>query len=582
KLIYEADVALHQAKVQGRNRVIQASDVPRSLRFEAADPKQAMQNSAPPSPEATPIQRAPTPPQPIINGSGPENVSVNTARTAKPSPLPPPTQDNPQRNAPQAHRLFWPFVVGVVTVSLLLALALLFSETDYDWGAVLIFGVLAFVFQWQQFELYEKSIISSAVAIVFASAVVGGIESVIVSSSVIALVHYLRLGSQLYKSIFNWSIHLLAGTMPVVLVHYVQIFYNLDMSVRSLWLLAPGAAIAAVLYYLIETGLMASAISLTEGISLRALWSEQFRWLVKSYLMLSILGLFLAFGYKLFGLTGVIVFSLPVLNMHNLQKMYVERTQNSVRELRRMNNELGQANQEIARGKVAIEQQNQELLLTLSRIIDARDPFVLGHASKVTDYARAIAHKLGLSDEEIEVIIQAGLLHDIGKLGVPESILLKNSPLTEEEYEIVKQHTVLGGEFLSSSHALGRLAPIIAAHHEHWNGQGYPLGLKGEEIPLAARILAVCDAVEAMASDRPYQQSKPVNAILRELERCSGDQFDPSIVAAFIEVVSEQPDLISNSAAEVVQARIQADLAAQVRSTLGWTQRRRKHLSKAI
>ena len=582
KLIYEADIALHQAKVQGRNCVIQAADVPRSIRIEAADEaiaKRATMTDTPEQVVAPFVEKRSTavessvaqPSEPTMNGAT-SVAKVNKASSSQSIERIDvyPTPDQPPRS-------LWLFIGGVISASLMISIGLLVLERDFDWASVLTFGILAFVIQWQQFELYEKSIISSAVATVFAAAVAGGIESVIVSSIVIAVVHYLRMRAQIYKSVFNWSIHLLAGTMPVLLVHYVQNYYHLDLSIRSIWLLLPSAGVAAILYFLIETGLVATAISLTEGIRIRPLWSEQFRWLVKPYLMLSILGLFLAFGYMLFGLTGVLVFLLPVLSMNNLQKMYVERTQNSVRELRRMNNELGQANQQIAKGKVAIELQNEELLLTLSRIIDARDPFVLGHASKVTDYARAIAQRLGLPEDEIEVIHQAGLLHDIGKIGVPEAILLKNSPLTDEEYEIVKQHTVLGGEFLSSSHALHHLAPIIAGHHEHWNGKGYPKGLKGEEIPLASRILSVCDAVEAMASDRPYQQSKPVAEILRELERCSGEQFDPAIVQAFINVVAENPHLISNSAMEVMQARLHAETALHVRQANGWVNGKHKH-----
>ncbi|MBI1294075.1 diguanylate cyclase [bacterium] len=590
KLIYEADIALHQAKVQGRNCVIQATDVPRSIRIEAADEAIAKRATLTDAPVhvAVPVAETPAtnssvpttePPhelttEPAVNGVD-SVTKVNKASSSQSI-----ERIDAYTTPDQPPRSLWLFIGGVITTSLIVSGALLMLERDFDWASVLTFGILAFVIQWQQFELYEKSIISSAVATVFAAAVAGGIESVIVSSIVIAVVHYLRMRSQIYKSVFNWSIHLLAGTMPVLLVHYVQNYYDLDLSIRSIWLLMPSAAVAAILYFLIETGLVATAISLTEGIRVRPLWSEQFRWLVKPYLMLSVLGLFLAFGYMLFGLTGVLVFLLPVLSMNNLQKMYVERTQNSVRELRRMNNELGNANQQIAKGKAAIEQQNEELLLTLSRIIDARDPFVLGHASKVTDYARAIAHRLGLPEDEVEVIYQAGLLHDIGKIGVPEAILLKNSPLTDDEYEIVKQHTVLGGEFLSSSHALHHLAPIIAGHHEHWNGKGYPKGLRAEEIPLASRILAVCDAVEAMASDRPYQQSKPVVDILRELERCSGEQFDPTIVQAFIDVVAENPHLISNSAVEVMQARLHAETALHIRQANGWVNGKHQHVAR--
>ncbi|MEZ4634543.1 MAG: HD-GYP domain-containing protein [Caldilineaceae bacterium] len=401
--------------------------------------------------------------------------------------------------------------------------------------------------------MYDKSSISSAAAIVFAAALVSGGAGVLVTSTVIALVHYIGVRNQFYKALFNLSTHILAGMAPVLLAYQFHGIFHEAISLEVLWILIPGTGVAAILYFMVETGLVAIAISLSEGLRLRTVWNEQFRWLLRPYVVLGVLGMFLALAYISMGMVGVFVYLLPVLGLHHLQRMYVDRTQNSVRELRRMNSELAEANQQINIGKASIERMNQELMLTLSRIIDARDPFVSGHASKVADYARAVAVHLDLSEQQIDAIYQAGLLHDIGKMGIPERILLKPGALTDEEYEIVKQHTIIGADFLLTSQALQHLAPVIRSHHEQWNGGGYPAGLRGDEIPLEARILSVCDAVEAMASDRPYQRNKPIQAILSELQRCAGEQFDPAVVEAFLAVVESQPHLIGNSAEDVVQ-----------------------------
>jgi putative nucleotidyltransferase with HDIG domain len=266
------------------------------------------------------------------------------------------------------------------------------------------------------------------------------------------------------------------------------------------------------------------------------------------------MGLFLAIAYTVLGPMGVIVFTLPVIMMRYAQKQYVERTEDSVRELKRMNQELTMANQEVVTASSAMKELNDELFLTLSKIIDARDPYVGSHASRVAEYAIAIAVEMGLPPERLEALRQAGYLHDIGKIGISEQILHKPSALTPEEYQYVKSHTALGWEFLETCRGLRHLAPFIRHHHEWWDGSGYPDGLAGEEIPLEARILAVCDAAEAMSSDRPYRKGMSVGEMVAEIKRCSGTQFDPAVAEAFIRVVErEREQLVVNSDIEAAR-----------------------------
>jgi HD-GYP domain-containing protein (c-di-GMP phosphodiesterase class II) len=246
------------------------------------------------------------------------------------------------------------------------------------------------------------------------------------------------------------------------------------------------------------------------------------------------------------------IFALPIIMMRYSQQQYVERTEDSVRELRRMNQELTRANNEVIAASGAIKELNEELFLTLSKIIDARDPYVGGHANKVGDYATAIGLELGLSQEQIEPLRQAGFLHDIGKIAISEAVLHKPGPLTDEEYEYVKTHAAVGGEFLQTCRGLRHLAPFVRHHHERWDGLGYPDMLKGEAIPLEARILAICDAAEAMCSDRPYRKGMSLPEMLAEVKRCSGAQFDPAVAEAFVAVVEREREyLITNSAHEV-------------------------------
>ena len=159
------------------------------------------------------------------------------------------------------------------------------------------------------------------------------------------------------------------------------------------------------------------------------------------------------------------------------------------------------------------------------------------HASEVAQLAEAVAVRLGMSAERAE-IVRAANLHDIGKLAIPESILHKPGPLTPEEWFYVRQHTVIGERILAAAPSLSRCGAIVRASHEAWDGTGYPDGLAGEEIPLEARIIAVCDAFQAMTSQRPYEAARTVDEAVAELRRCAGTQFDPHVVRVFVDVLS--------------------------------------------
>jgi putative nucleotidyltransferase with HDIG domain len=221
---------------------------------------------------------------------------------------------------------------------------------------------------------------------------------------------------------------------------------------------------------------------------------------------------------------------------------YIERTKMVVQEIREKNTALQKSSFEIQR-------LNDGLMDTLAEVVDLRDPHVLGHSKQVARYAELMAKKLGLHPRQVELVRKSGLLHDLGKLGISEKILFKPDRLTSNEHNVVKQHSNLGADLLENSRTLKELIPIIRHHHEHYDGCGYPDGLQGSDIPIEARILAVADAVEAMATDRPYRHGMSTQEILDELNDHSGTQFDPRIVKAFTQVVRSGSDsVIVNSA----------------------------------
>jgi diguanylate cyclase (GGDEF)-like protein len=170
----------------------------------------------------------------------------------------------------------------------------------------------------------------------------------------------------------------------------------------------------------------------------------------------------------------------------------------------------------------------------LVRMMGEQNAELGDHVSVVVQLAAAVSERLGLPREQVVEVKRAAALHDIGKLAIPQSILLKPGPLSAAEWEFIRQHTVIGERILAAAPSLSTCATIVRASHERWDGNGYPDGLSGSDIPLAARIIAVCDAFEAMTSTRPYRRPMSVEGALAEVQRCAGTQFDADVVRAFV------------------------------------------------
>ncbi|NFH69363.1 diguanylate cyclase [Clostridium botulinum] len=190
--------------------------------------------------------------------------------------------------------------------------------------------------------------------------------------------------------------------------------------------------------------------------------------------------------------------------------------------------------------KTNIDEKDIELVTsikTLISVINAKDKYTYGHVERVVIYSRIIADKLKLSEYDKKILIYGAYMHDIGKINISKEILIKKMKITSEEWKILKQHPENGVEIIKSVESLKVLIPLIINHHERYDGKGYPNKLKGKEIPYLARILTVVDSFDAMTSNRPYNERKTYEEGIEELERCSGTQFDPEIVKAFIEVI---------------------------------------------
>jgi len=294
---------------------------------------------------------------------------------------------------------------------------------------------------------------------------------------------------------------------------------------------------AAATYFLLNTVMIASAIALSMRASIAAIWAENFLWSAPSYFVGALAAALAAGLIDRSGHWLAPLAALPLYLTYRTYRVYVGRIEDQQRHLEQVS-ELHLATIE-----------------ALARAVEAKDQTSHTHIRRVQTYAVALARAAGLTQyDELQGVKTAAVLHDIGKLAVPEHILSKPGPLTEEEFQKVRIHPTVGAEIVAAVPFPYPVAPLIQSHHERWDGTGYPAGLKGEEIPLGARILAVADTFDALMADRPYKRAMSSQEAAALLEREAGKALDPKLVAAFVALL---PELEANArAAEPAAAAV--------------------------
>jgi len=289
-------------------------------------------------------------------------------------------------------------------------------------------------------------------------------------------------------------------------------------SAFSLWDVPKPLVGAATAYFICNTAFIASAIGLSTKQPIVRVWNENFLWSAPSYFVGALAA---GIGASVIDKGGYWMASLaaaPLYLTYRTYKVYLGRVQDEQRH---------------------VEQVSDLHLATIEALalaIDAKDQTAQSHIRRVQVYAAGLARALGMSDTEIQGVKTAALLHDIGKLAVPEHILSKPGPLTQEEFQKIRIHPQVGAEIISGVPFPYPVAPLILSHHERWDGKGYPGGLKAEEIPLGARILSVVDYFDALMSERPYHKAMSFDAAIGLLRQESGKALDPRVVAIFIEM----------------------------------------------
>ena len=202
-----------------------------------------------------------------------------------------------------------------------------------------------------------------------------------------------------------------------------------------------------------------------------------------------------------------------------------------MQEIKRINDELEETNEKL-------EQAYLESVQTLRYKVEAKDTYTRGHSDRVSEFSVLIGKKLGLPEEQLKILRIGGLFLDIGKIGIPDSILQKEAKLTDDEYSEIKNHPSIGAHILGAASIFKDIIPIVKHHHERYDGRGYPSGLAGEDIPYLARITAVADTFDAMTSKRSYRDALDLQYVKDEFERCKGTQFDPQIAKVFINILN--------------------------------------------
>jgi putative nucleotidyltransferase with HDIG domain len=208
-------------------------------------------------------------------------------------------------------------------------------------------------------------------------------------------------------------------------------------------------------------------------------------------------------------------------------------------QLQEMLDSLRQAHDEIEAAYV-------QTMQALATALEAKDHYTAGHSKRVSRFAFLLARRVGLPREKCEDIRNGALMHDIGKIGVPERVLLKPGRLSEEEVKQIQMHPVIGAQIMEPVKPLRRYIPAVKYHHERWDGKGYPDGLRGEEIPVEARITLIADTFDAITSDRPYRPAKPLNLAVDQFEKFAGTQFDAECIRVFLEILEEEPPGLSS------------------------------------
>lgn len=407
-----------------------------------------------------------------------------------------------------------------------------------DWKALFLLAFLAVVSERLDLSVYGESRVSLAVVPIFASLVLFGVPGLALVVPVAVLASAAGTKRPAYKTAFNFGVLMVAAALSAA-----SFFAFGHVAQDLVWPQVIGPALlAAGVNFAVNSLLVAAAIALSSRTSIHSVWTEHFRWLWPHYLVLGLLGLAIASAYDALGIWGIAFFLAPPAMMQLSLKQYLDKTTKGVLELRAAHQELQTAHEQVTDAMTSLRSTYDGTLRSLVAALDARDSETGGHSERVAELTMAIAEEMGIpADSEAGRYIQWGaLLHDVGKIAVADQILRKPGHLTDDEWVAMKTHPLTGYDIVRNVQFLAPAAELVLAHHERYDGRGYPRGLAGNDIPLGARIFMIADTFDAITSERPYKAAREAEEALAEILRHSGTQFDPDAVKAFMSVYQKR------------------------------------------
>ena len=399
-------------------------------------------------------------------------------------------------------------IIIVSAIALFIYLIPSFPSLSNIWWVIIFFLFISIFAEFIPVDLPVGGVISIGFPIDFLLILVYGPALAMLITAFSALIgETIERERSWYKVIFNASQYsLTVGIAGIVYQRAGGV-----VGAENIFQFILPAAICALTYCIVNINLFIMVVSFAQNVRIATIWRTSIKETVPSYIAEAPMGFLMAIVYTEVGIVGILLFFLPLLLARRSFELYTKMR------------------------KVYLD-----TIRALAAAIDAKDPYTKGHSERVAETAVALAQELNLSDKDIENIEYTALLHDIGKIGIKDKILSKKSSLTDQEFDKIKEHTIMGAKIIEPVDFLKNSYKAIYHHHERYNGKGYPDGIKSEDIPILARIIAVADAYDAMGSDRPYRKKLSKDKILKELRDQSGKQFDPEVIKAFISVLKRK------------------------------------------
>lgn len=397
--------------------------------------------------------------------------------------------------------------ITAITFSSILLLAFLIKTYDVsDKILLIVFSILCVIAETFLIPMPKIGAVSVSYALTFSAILLTDPLTVSVISAVgVAFrcpyiegrgrVHILN--NPISKTLFNVSQYIIISGIGGIIYKFFDSIYNVGFEFFN----PLASALSLVIYLLLNSVFMAKLMSIILNKKMIDIWKNSILGLLYNIVLVSLLGIVIAFSYDSYGAGGIVLFFIPLMFARYTFKLYIDMRKNYF-----------------------------ETINVLINTIEASDPYTCGHSKRVSEYAENIARKLSMPQGKIDIIKSAALLHDIGKIGIDKKILNKSGSLDNDEFSTIKTHAEIGATIIADLSYLTNISDIIKHHHERNDGRGYPDGLTHDNIPLETSILTIADSFDAMTTNRPYRPSMSLEEALNQIKQNSGSQFNPDIV----------------------------------------------------